>query len=100
MQFNQFLHSIQEINTSLKESTAKAVNTHFTIRRLIGFYIVEFEQNSKERAKYEGKLLQNLASELKGKRLSITNLGLFKQFYLVYPIMQTVSGKIFNKTIK
>lgn len=93
MQFNQLLNSIQQINTSIKESAVKAINKHLTIHNwLIGFYIVEFEQNGEERAKYGENLLENLAKSLNERGLSVRNLKLFKQFYLTYPqIIQILS---------
>lgn len=95
MQFNQLLNSIQQINSSIKESAVKAINMHLTIHNwLIGFYIVEFEQNGEERAKYGENLLENLAESLNEKGLSRTNLALFKQFYTIYPqILQVLSAK-------
>ncbi|DAB29757.1 MAG TPA: cytoplasmic protein, partial [Sulfurimonas sp. UBA12504] len=58
-----------------------------TIRNyLIGYYIVEYEQNGNDRAKYGAKVLESMADNLKHiKGLSTTNLRLFRQFYSMYP---------------
>lgn len=86
MNFNSLLDTINSAHIRLQESAVKAVNKHLTIRNwLIGFYIVEFEQNGEDRAQYGEKLLQRLAESLNKSALSYRNLRLFRQFYLTYP---------------
>ena len=71
---------------SMQASVSKAINTGATIRNwLIGYYIVEFEQNGEDRAKYGDNLLSNISKSAGIKDLSVTNLRLFRQFYRVYP---------------
>ena len=63
----------------------------------IGKKIVIDEQNHSERAEYGKKLLKNLSKELTkefGKGFSRSNLQNMRNFYLSYPICQTVSGKL------
>ena len=56
-----------------------------TVRNwLMGFYIVEFEQNGEDRAKYGAKLIRSLTDSINRPGLSFSNLKLFKQFYLAY----------------
>jgi hypothetical protein len=56
MNFNILVNTIRETHTSLQQSALKSVNKHLTIRNwLVGFYIVEFEQNGEDRAKYGEK---------------------------------------------
>ncbi len=62
----------------------------------IGRYIVEFEQDGKERAEYGTQLLKRLSEDLTkvyGRGFSYRNLSLMKQFYPEFPIWQTVSAK-------
>ena len=97
MNFAALIQTIGQTHHALQQQAAKAVNRALTIRNwLIGYYIVEFEQNGEDRAAYGEKLLKTLAKELeqKGhKGFSVTNLNLFRQFYLLYPqIIQTLSG--------
>ena len=55
--FNLLLNSIKSIHLQLQDSAAKAVNKLLTIRNwLIGYYIVEYEQNGEDRAQYGGKI--------------------------------------------
>ena len=62
MQYKSLISSIDETHQTLQQSAVKAVNRHITLRNwLIGYYIVEFEQNGEDRAKYGTKLLKELA---------------------------------------
>lgn len=58
-----------------------------TIRNwLIGYYIVEFEQNGKDRAEYGKSLLKSIAGKLSHvKGLDERSLRRFRLFYLYYP---------------
>ena len=61
MNFEKLVTRIQQTNDFLQQSAVKAVNTHLTFRNwLTGFYIVEFEQNGSDRAKYEQNYLKPL----------------------------------------
>ena len=85
MNFNELKQSIQQISGTLRKNAIAAVNIHLTVRNwLIGFYIVEFEQNGEDRAKYGAKLLQNLADLFDEEGLSYRNLKLYRQFYKTY----------------
>lgn len=63
----------------------------------IGKYIVEYEQHGNEKAEYGSSLLTNLSKDLKtrfGKGFSKSNIYLMRQFYLKYPIFQSLTGKL------
>ena len=50
--FTQLESSISNLNDVFEENTAKAINRNITARNwLIGFYIVNYEQNGRDRAK-------------------------------------------------
>jgi DUF1016 N-terminal domain len=98
MNFNQLIHSIESTHEHLSSQAVKQVNYLQTIRNwLIGYYIVEFEQNGEDRAAYGKQLLINISEQMKLKGnvgFSDRNLRQFRQFYLTYPqIWQTVSAK-------
>ncbi len=64
---------------------------------LIGRRIVEEEQNGEERAKYGKALLKNLAKVLSsefGKGLDERELRRIRQFYLCFPIWDTVRPEL------
>jgi predicted nuclease of restriction endonuclease-like (RecB) superfamily len=96
-----YIELIEKIGFSIKkakENAFRAIN--FELLRAnweIGKYIVEYEQNGNLKADYGSKLLQNISNDLKlklGKGFGKSNIYLFRQFYLKFPIFQTVSGKL------
>jgi predicted nuclease of restriction endonuclease-like (RecB) superfamily len=98
MDFKSLKQGIKAISDSLRQNAIVAVNTHLTIKNwLIGFYIVEYEQNGEDKAKYGTKLLQNLANEFDEEGLSYRNLKLYRQFYNCYPQIGTYVPQFFEK---
>ena len=98
LNYSKLITNIENVHYSTQCQAVKAVNILLTFRNwLVGYYLVEYEQNGKDRANYGKKLLKLLASELKQKRLkgfSITNLRLYRLFYRTYPqIVQLLYGK-------
>ncbi|MFA5557276.1 MAG: DUF1016 N-terminal domain-containing protein, partial [Flavobacteriaceae bacterium] len=86
MNFEILVNTIQSTHNQLQQNAIKSINKHLTIRNwLVGFYIVEFEQNGSDRAKYGERLLKELAKSVNLRGLSETNLKLFRQFYFQYP---------------
>lgn len=120
MKLADLIEKIQDADTSLVYQANKAVNQLLTIRNwLIGYYIVEFEQDGEERAKYGDKLIRTLATKLKEaevKGMSSRNLNLFREFYNTFPeisqsvtvllenhqfgIVQTLSAQLKNSSIE
>lgn len=89
---------ITDIGTLLnrgREQVAQTANTILVQTYwLIGRHIVEFEQNGQDKAEYGSDLLNRLSKDLTkihGKGFSRTNIALFRQFYLKFQIVQTVS---------
>jgi len=86
MNFEKLVTRIQQTNDFLQQRAVKAVNTHLTFRNwIIGFYIVEFEQNDSDRAEYGAKLLENIAKKISIKGLTAPELSRCRQFYKTYP---------------
>lgn len=90
MEYKELILALSKLNAQLKEQSLRAVNTALTLRNwFFGFYIIEFEQNGQDRAKYGKSLLANISKELKA--MSIPNsdereLRRFRQFYMTYPM--------------
>lgn len=101
MKIEQLVGQIQIVDKRLKYDANKAVNQLLTMRNwIIGYYIVAYEQNGEDRAKYGERLLQTLSERLNNKGLSYRNIRLFRQFFLVFPeIWQAVSAKSSNTTL-
>ncbi|HOO83959.1 MAG TPA: PDDEXK nuclease domain-containing protein [Prolixibacteraceae bacterium] len=89
---NQLIISIQQLHFQLQISAVNAVNQMLTIRNwLIGFYIVEYEQNGKDRADYGVGLLKTLSLNLKDiKGMEERSLRRYRQFYLFYPQLSDI----------
>ena len=90
--------SIKELMDNARNKVAREVNniliqTYWEIGRII----VEEEQGNSYRAEYGKQLLTDLSKKLTkeyGNGFSRTNLQNMRNFYLLYPICQTLSGKI------
>ena len=90
--------NIKELMDNARNSVAKEVNniliqTYWEIGRII----VEDEQGNSDRAEYGKQLITDLSKRLTkeyGKGFSRSNLQNMRNFYLSYPICQTLSGKL------
>lgn len=86
MNFPQLTNNIIITHEILQNNTIRAINKNITARNwLIGLWIVEFEQNGEDRAKYGDKLLHNISKAISIKGLGITSLSQCRKFYLIYP---------------
>ncbi|MCP1384589.1 PDDEXK nuclease domain-containing protein [Runella salmonicolor] len=99
MHYQDLIQSIETAHHTLQKRAISALNQQLVIRNwLIGFYIVEFEQNGEERAKYGENLIKMLAKDLtqKGvKGMSNSSIKDFRQFYNTYPqILQPIAIKL------
>ena len=84
--FDSLVRRIQNTSDVLQQDARLVINRNVTTRAwLTGFYIVEYEQHGKDRAKYGDKLLKRLAEQLDDKSFSLASLKNYRQFYLYYP---------------
>lgn len=84
--FSLLVSEIESIDSQLRESTLKAINRITTIRNwLIGAYIVEYEQNGKDRAQYGDGLLKRIAKTLNRPGITVTSLQAARLIYRIYP---------------
>lgn len=87
--FDDLTIIIQNTHDLAQTSAIKAINRMQTMRNwLIGYYIVEFEQHGKDRAKYGSQLLKRLEKMVNRKGLTITLFQIARNFYLAYPQLQ------------
>lgn len=75
------------LHNKLQQYAVQQVNSSLVIRNiLIGFYIVEYEQNGFDRAEYGAKTIQLLSKKLKHiKGISAPQLYRFRDLYNTYP---------------
>ncbi len=92
------LTGVIDVLERARRYSARSVNVIMTATYWeIGRLIVEHEQQGQKRAAYGDVLLKKLASDLierYGKGFSRTNLQQMREFYLSWPICQTLSGKL------
>jgi len=95
--FDGLIDNIYQVHNVLQSCAAKSVNQFLTIRNWIfGYYIVEYEQNGDDRAKYGERLLEEIAQRLSHiKGLRFRQLYVCKDFYLTYMhFLWTVTQKL------
>jgi predicted nuclease of restriction endonuclease-like (RecB) superfamily len=86
MDFASLVKQIASVQSVMQATAAHAINVSLTLRNwLIGYYIVEFEQNGEDRAKYGEKLLQNLEKKLDTKGMSERRFRDCRHVYMAYP---------------
>ena len=92
--------AIEQAHGNAQRQAVQAVNVALTLRNwLIGYHIVEYEQHGSDRAQYGERLLDNLSQVLRkrlGRGFGRRNLFLFREFYLRYPIVQSVIAQLGN----
>ena len=97
MNFEALAKQIGTIQHTLQAQAAHAVNLALTARNwLIGYYIVEFEQNGEDRAAYGEQLLKKLESRLNTKGLTERRFREFRRLYQVYPQLQSAVIQYLN----
>ena len=87
--YSQLVSAIASLNTQMVTRVATVANQALVLRNwIVGAYIVEFEQNGADRAKYGARLLETLAEDLASKSvngLGVGVLGRCRQLFLAYP---------------
>ena len=90
--------AIEGAHNHAQRQAVHAVNVALTLRNwLIGYYIFEYEQHGGDRAKYGERLLDNLSQDFRkrmGRGFGRRNLFLFREFYLRYPIVQSLIAQL------
>ena len=97
--FDALVSSILHIHQESQALAFKAVNASLTLRNwLIGWRIVEFEQEGRDRAVYGERLLPELSARLAAaglKRVDARELRRFRLLYITYPqIRETVTPEL------
>ena len=95
--FEELSQYVVDTHMHAQASAIKAINQMATVRNwLIGYYIVEYEQNGSDRAKYGDKLLKRLEERVNKKGLNETLFKVSRNFYLLYPQI----GELLNLPIR
>ena len=94
--FNVLVENVEQIHAATNMYAKGAVNQLLTVRNwMIGYYIVEYEQNGRERAEYGEHLLNDLADRINIKGIDRQMLNTCRVFYIKYPqICDSVSRRL------
>ncbi|MBI3757456.1 MAG: DUF1016 family protein [Deltaproteobacteria bacterium] len=94
LNYESLVTAIAHAHDRAQWQAVQAVNLSLTLRNwLVGYYIVEYEQHGSDRARYGERLLDNLTQDLRrrlGRGFGRRNLFMFREFYLRYPIVQSL----------
>jgi DUF1016 N-terminal domain len=97
LSYPQLLNGVAELLERARKNSARSINAIMTQTYWdVGRRIVEHEQQGKKRAVYGEALIERLASDLTakfGRGFSQSNLWQTRDFYLAWPVLQTVSGE-------
>lgn len=89
MNFDRLVHNISIVEQVILNEVVHAINISLTTRNwILGYYIVEFEQNGEDRAVYGENLLKKLEQRLQKKGLTERRFREFRKFYLTYPQLE------------
>jgi hypothetical protein len=99
LDFAALVLAIQRVHEESAAAVSRTVNATLTLRNwLIGNYIVTFELNGVDRAKYGERLIPALAEELSRLKISRCDrreLFRYQRFYRAYPqIVETLSPQL------
>ena len=85
MNYAALLTAISDAHQQAQAGAAGAVNRHLILRNwLIGAYLVEFEQNGEDRAKYRAGLLKRVSADLRRQDIPGTSTQMLERMRLFY----------------
>ena len=88
MNFDQLVDLCRKTHEQLLLAANRSIDTHLVARNfLFGLYIVQFEQEGADRARYGKQTLKELYNALRpsaSRGFSVDNLELMRRFYLEY----------------
>ena len=94
----KLVSEIKDIIDNARRNAAVHINDELLMAYWnIGRVIVQYEQNNKDRAAYGKETMRQLSKILTkefGKGFSLSNVYNMRQFYIDYPIFQSLTGKL------
>jgi predicted nuclease of restriction endonuclease-like (RecB) superfamily len=96
MNYSSLIKSITGATHRLQEHVATVANQALVIRNwLVGAWLVEFEQNGKDRAKYGQKLLESVAADLAKKQIKgLTDPRVLRDCRVLYRVYPQIRGSV------
>lgn len=101
MKLPNLISQLNDLDVAIKRHVSHSANVGLTIRNwLVGAYLVEYEQNGEDRAKYGANIIEQVAKSTKVKGLNRVSLQACRLFYIDYPgISQTASDVFYDQLI-
>lgn len=93
MNVKQSVQTLHATHDYMQQRAISSVNQSLSLRNwLFGFYIVEYEQKGKDRAKYGEQLLKTITSKTSKQIKGINDRYLrdCRRFYITYPQLITL----------
>ncbi|MSU61512.1 MAG: DUF1016 family protein [Pedosphaera sp.] len=104
MNYTHLIKAINSATSELQGRAVMAVNQALVMRNwLVGAYLVEFEQNGKDRAKYGERLLERVAEDVAEKNikgLDERTLRDCRTLYGIYPQIRGALTPEFSRKLK
>ena len=98
--FEALVKHIRAVGDVLQQDARLVINRNVTTRAwLTGLYIVEYEQNGSDRAKYGTHLLQDLSKRLGGKELWGVKLKEFPPVLFVFYRTQAGNWRVSERKV-
>lgn len=96
MNYSGLIKSITGATHRLQEQVATVANQALVIRNwLVGAWLVEFEQNGKDRAKYGQKLLETVAADLAKKEIKgLADPRVLRDCRVLYRVYPQIRGSV------
>ncbi len=86
MKLPNLISQLNDLDVAIKRHVSHSANVGLTIRNwLVGAYLVEYEQNGEDRAKYGANIIEQVAKNIAFKGMTRDVLWRSKQFYFTYP---------------
>lgn len=98
--FDDLSNYISQTHEYTQTVAFKSINQLFTLRNwLVGYYIVEYEQNGRDRAEYGDRLLKRLEEKIHCRGLNETLFKISRTFYLTYPQIREIFPAVKSATL-
>jgi hypothetical protein len=98
LDYGALVAAIGQAHQTAQRHAVQAINVALILRNwLIGYHIFEYEQHGSDRAEYGERLLEHLTQDLRqrlGRGFGRRSLEMSRQFYLRYPIAQSVLAQL------
>jgi len=101
LNYPALISAISETHQQAQRGAAGAVNRHLIFRNwLIGAYLVEFEQNGEDRAKYGAGLLKRVAADLRERSVSGSSPQMLERMRLFYSLYPQIGAAISSSPMR